>query len=365
MNSQTSHPQTPAAPATPHTPLDAVADAPLVSIVTPCFNSAHYLELCIQSVLAQEYPRVEHIVQDGASPDGTREILERYEGRIDWVSEPDKGQADGLNRALQRARGEIILVLNADDELVPGAVSWGVEQLRRHPECAVVYGDQHNIGPDGAILGEYPGPEYDWVKMFCVEQVIPAQAAFVRRRSLEAVGYYADASLRTCPDYEMWVRLGLRFPMRHAAGVVCRYRQHPGSEGCRDDMIAQMVRSKRGVMERVFTGPQTPAELRELRELRGRAHSGAVWWGAIVWLSNRRPRRAWRWMWRSFVMCPSVEQLARWRIFVGCWGHLCAPCDARRLARWRRQVRVVALVIGAAERGLRLVRLCRRDNWGW
>jgi cellulose synthase/poly-beta-1,6-N-acetylglucosamine synthase-like glycosyltransferase len=204
---------------------------PLVSFVTPCFRSARFLEGCIQSVLRQTYPRVEHVIQDGGSDDGTRAILERYP-QVSWVSEADAGQNDGLDRALRRCRGDLILVLNADDELLPDAAQWGVEQLERFPEAGAVYGDQHIINEDGRVVDIYYAPApYSFEGVLCVELVPPAQAAFLRRSALEVVGLGTDPALKTCPDYEMWVRLGLRFPVQCARGFVSRYRQHQGTTG--------------------------------------------------------------------------------------------------------------------------------------
>lgn len=271
-------------------------NGPLVSIVTPCFNSATYLELCIQSVQNQTYPYVEHIIQDAASKDGTLEILQRYNGKIDWVSEKDKGQADGLDRALKRCRGDIILVLNADDELLPHACQWGVDHLLAQPELGAVYGDQLNVGPDGEVLSEFIGPEYDFEAMFCCEMVIPAQAAFMRRSALEAVGLGTDASLRTCPDYEMWVRLGLQFSIRHEPGILARYRYHVGSEGQQAAMVPLMLASKRSVMERTWAQPDCPPRLRGLK---GRARAGLLIWGALVAMSHGSVRYAWRLFIRS------------------------------------------------------------------
>ena len=197
----------------------------LVSVVTPCRNSAHFLEACIASVIRQDYPYVEHVIQDGASTDGSLEILSRYDGKVEWISEPDLGQSDGLNRALHRCRGDVIGVLNADDEYLPGAAAWAVEQLLRYPDVAVVYGDQFNVDAYGRVLSVSRGPHpYRFDRLFCVEDVPLAQAAFIRRSHFEQVGLHADVSRRICPDYEMWVRIGLRFPMRYVPGVVAKYR---------------------------------------------------------------------------------------------------------------------------------------------
>ena len=103
---------------------------PLVSIVTPTYNMAKYLTETIESVLAQDYPNIEYIVVDGASTDGSLEILERYQGRLRYFSEPDRGPADAAAKGFRQARGEIFAWLNADDTYLPGAVLKGVAVSR-------------------------------------------------------------------------------------------------------------------------------------------------------------------------------------------------------------------------------------------
>jgi hypothetical protein len=265
---------------------------PLVSIITPCFNSEEYIASCIESVLAQEYSRVEHIVQDGESADGTVNILRSYTGRIKWISEPDRGQADGLNKAIRRCGGDILLVLNADDELLPSAAAWGVRHLAAHPEAAVVYGDLRLIDEEGRGIGQFIAPAYDFHSVFCVEKVIGAQAAFIRRSMLEQVGLGVDESLDTCPDYEMFVRLGLKFPMRHEPGFVARYRfcKRP-MDGSEPRSVARFLRAKQSVMERVFNDPETPKEILHLRR---RAKAGVNLWASQEARGMGDIRGAWR-----------------------------------------------------------------------
>ncbi len=252
---------------------------PLVSIITPSFNAAKFIEQCIEGVLAQSYPRVEHIVQDGASTDCTVEILRRYMGRVDWVSEPDHGQADALDKALKRSRGDILLVLNADDMLLPHASSWAVEAMSGYPADAVIYGDLYLMDEEGNITGKYVAPEYDFASVLCVERVLPAQAAFIRRSALEHVGLGADATLDTCPDYEMFVRLGLRFPMRHVRGFVAKYRfcNRP-MDGIKPRTVDRFVHAKARVMDRVFNDPTVPGRVKALqRRARAGLHLWACW----------------------------------------------------------------------------------------
>src|SRR5271155_70698 len=114
---------------------------PLVSIVIPCLNTARFIEQTIESVLDQDYPRIEYIVMDGGSTDGTLDILRKYEHSLRWQSAPDRGTADAVNRGFALGQGEILAFLNADDLYHPHAVSTAVRALRDHPEAASVYGD--------------------------------------------------------------------------------------------------------------------------------------------------------------------------------------------------------------------------------
>lgn len=264
---------------------------PLVSIVTPSFNSGKFIEECIQSVLNQDYLYVEHIIQDGGSGDNTLKILKKYSNgkykdRVKWVSSPDKGQSDGLDKAIRLASGEVILVLNADDVLLPYACSWGVFNLNLNPNVAVVYGDEYIIDETGKIIHEFTGPRYDYEKLLCVEIVPAAQTAFIRRSYFEQVGLGADSTLETCPDYEMWVRIGARFPMKYSPGFVCKYRWHTGSEGQQPSMILKMVEAKKQVMDQVFNDKKTPKRIKKLRK---RAYAGVEIWGAINNMQLRGP----------------------------------------------------------------------------
>lgn len=292
--------------------LGGLKKEPWVSILTPCFNSAKYLEECIQSVLIQEYPFVEQIIQDAESKDGTLEILKKYDKQVLWKSEKDQGQSDGLNRALQRCRGDIIGVLNADDEYLPNAIEWAVKQFSENPEIGVIYGQQQNVNAQGDVVNVSEGPQpYDFKKMFCCDQVIPAQAAFIRRSALEVVGFYADVSRKTCPDYEMWVRLGMKFQFKYVAGIIAKYRWHEGSEGSNESIVYKMVESKIEVIDRVCSAPSIPLSIRRLRK---KAISGVYFWSAGHFMPPMvlgKKKLALRQCWKAFQLHPSFNAL-RW-----------------------------------------------------
>lgn len=296
--------------------LKSLPAKPLVSIVTPAFNSGQYLEECIKSILSQDYPKVEHIIQDGKSTDNTKKILDRYRApkykhRIRIYSEPDKGQSDGLNKAIQKAKGDILLVLNADDCLLPNAASWAVENFKKNPDVAVIYGDVYIINEKGEIIDLLKAHEYSLEKLLTVELVPPAQAAFIIRSALEKVGFGADANLDTCPDFEMWVRITQKFPMKHVFGVITKYRHHdnPQPDSGKIRTTQRFVDAKREVMDRVFNDSKTPKSTKKLRR---RAYASLDLWASFTAYDLGQTKQAFFYLVRSFIMLPSKGKF--WKI---------------------------------------------------
>jgi glycosyltransferase involved in cell wall biosynthesis len=262
--------------------------SPLFSVITPVKNSEKYLDACIKSVLAQDYRFVEHIVQDGGSSDGTLDILQRYGNEVDWKSEPDKGESDGLDKALKRINGEIIIVLNSDDLLLKNSCSLIKYFFTRYTEVAVIYGNQFNISAEGRIISASLGPSpYNFERMFCVESVIPAQAAFINRRLFEESGLSADKTLKTCPDYEIWVRLGLRYKMKYINYFLGKYRQHPNSSGRIASNITGMIEAKIQVIDKSLNDISA---FPQIRGLKCRAYGGVYFWAAVSALSLNKYR---------------------------------------------------------------------------
>lgn len=199
----------------------------LVSIITPSFNQARYIEATLDSVLSQDYPEIEYIVMDGGSTDGTVDILKRYEHRLaGWVSEKDRGQTDAINKGFARARGEVLAWLNSDDTYQPGAVREAVEALRAHPEAALVYGDANYIDETGRVIGRFPAAQTDYRRLRQGYVHIPQQAAFWRASRWRQVGPLDD-SFFFAMDYDLWVRLAGLAPLVYLPGKVwANFRLH-------------------------------------------------------------------------------------------------------------------------------------------
>lgn len=199
---------------------------PLVSIVTPSFNQAHYLEATIQSVLfAQEYPRIEYIVVDGASTDGSVDIIKKYKKYLAyWVSEKDSGQAEAINKGLARATGEIVAWLNSDDYYGPGAVSSIVKVFEEHPDVLMVYGDMLAVDDQGEAINVLKYRQLSLEDLLCF-QIIGQPAVFFRRSALEQTGLL-DTTLHFLLDHHLWIRIAQQGQILHIPQTWAAARYH-------------------------------------------------------------------------------------------------------------------------------------------
>jgi glycosyltransferase involved in cell wall biosynthesis len=194
------------------------APIPLVSIITPSFNQARYLEATIQSVLGQDYPRIEYIVVDGGSTDGSLEVIKKYENKLAWwVSERDKGQTDAINKGFARAKGEVLAWINSDDTYNAGAVGAAVKYLMEHPEIGLVYSDCNYIDEEDRVIGTFPAAQTDYRRLREGYVHIPQQTMFFRAKYWKEVGPL-DPSFYFAMDYDLWTRIAARAPFKYIPG---------------------------------------------------------------------------------------------------------------------------------------------------
>lgn len=185
-------------------------DVPLLTVVTPSFNQSEFIAQTIESVVSQDYPRIEYIVMDGGSTDGTLEVLRRYEGRLRWISENDAGQSDAIHRGFSLGSGDILAWLNADDLYAPGAVSRAVAALMANAGAGFVYGNADFIDQDGRPAGHQMRRSWDFDHLLNYRNFISQPATFFRRQAYEAVGGLS-LDLHYVMDYDLWIKLGRRF----------------------------------------------------------------------------------------------------------------------------------------------------------
>jgi hypothetical protein len=202
---------------------------PLVSIITPSYNQAAFLEQSMRSVLAQDYSPVEYIVVDGASTDGSLEIIRRYADRLAWwVSESDEGQADAINKGLLRARGEIVAWLNSDDLYMPGAIRAAVTALQADARLGMVFGDAITIDSRGRPLNRLTFGDWGLAELVGF-RIICQPAVFMRRAALDQAGLL-DPSYHFLLDHHLWIRLARLGPIQHIPASWAAARHHPAAK---------------------------------------------------------------------------------------------------------------------------------------
>ncbi|HEX8157775.1 MAG TPA: glycosyltransferase family 2 protein [Solirubrobacteraceae bacterium] len=188
---------------------------PLVSILTPSFNQGRFLGDCLASVAAQDYSRIEQVVQDGGSTDGSVELLMTTSEPVAWASEPDGGQAEAINRAFARSQGSIIGWINSDDALFSvDAVSAVVREFENHPDVHVIFGDAAMMSADGRLLRHFRPPAVNWRRPPYGWSPICQPAAFIRRDALRPGEPLLNEDLHLTLDVDLWLRLrsrGCRF----------------------------------------------------------------------------------------------------------------------------------------------------------
>jgi glycosyltransferase involved in cell wall biosynthesis len=251
---------------------------PLVSVVTPCYNAARFIEETIRSVQEQDYAHIEHIVVDGASTDGTVEILRRHP-HLTLVSEPDQGQSNALNKGFNLAHGAIVGWLNADDVYSPGAVATAVSYLQAHPDVGVVYGDCAIIDEEGRVTGRFPAGQFELAEEV-LENRVAQPSTFLRCSALQASGG-VDESLHYVMDYDLWLRLaakGVKFA--YIPYLFAKFRMCAGTK-----TVSQAERFWPEVVEsydRFFDSVALPEGVRALKHT---ARDRALWRAGLAYFA--------------------------------------------------------------------------------
>lgn len=260
---------------------------PTISIVTPSYAQGRFIERTLYSVLTQNYPALEYFVQDGGSTDETVEILRRYQGQLaGWTSEPDDGQADAINRAFAHTTGDIMAWINADDMLLPGALSYVARYFETHPAADVVYGNRILIDDTDGQIGLWVLPKHDDHVLTLVDYV-PQETLFWRRSIWDAAGGGLDPTFGYALDWDLLLRF------REAGATIVRlprflgaFRVHPDQKTSAEDVLGatECARLRTRVHGRPVTTEEIVAELRPYM----RRHVFAHLWQILV---ARLPRR--------------------------------------------------------------------------
>lgn len=212
-----------------------------LSVITPSFNQAAFIERTIRSVLEQGYPDVEYLVVDGGSTDGTLDVLARYP-QVRWISEPDRGQSDAVNKGLRMVSGDVVGWINSDDTYAPGAFATAMAEMERRPDVAMVYGDMRVIGPSDELIMVRRSRPFSLRRLILTgASYIFQPTVFMRRSAVLDVGG-VDVGLRHAMDYDLWIRLGKRGAV-YVPAVLANFRLH-GSSKTVTEMKLQRAESR-------------------------------------------------------------------------------------------------------------------------
>lgn len=279
----------------------------LVSIITPSFNQAAYLETTILSVLNQDHPRIEYIVIDGGSTDNSVEIIRKYEDKLAyWVSEKDKGQADAINKGFARAAGEVVAWLNSDDYYLPGAVSAAIKMFEENPDVVLVYGNMLAVDGHGKTFNTLNYKQLTLEDLLCF-QIIGQPAVFMRRSALVKTGGL-DASFNFLLDHYLWTQLAQHGRIMHVPQTWSAARYH--AEAKNRAKAAEFGREAFRILEKVKQDKNLAPILAKVNR-RARASAHRV--NARYLLDGGRPAAALAaWMRALFIHPPTA--LARMNI---------------------------------------------------
>lgn len=209
--------------------LNSSRQPPLVSIITPVLNGDKYLEPCIQSVLNQTYPNIEHIIVDGGSKDNTVKILKKYSGefpqRVVFVSEPDKGTGDAWNKGIKLSKGQILGELGSDDMLEPNGIAPVINFFSAHPTATVVYGGLAYIDETGKTIEKVKGRDFDFYEVLNNGCYVPTSALFYKKEIFDKIGYIDDLG----NDLNFILRLGKEYRLYRIDDHILNFRKHKDS----------------------------------------------------------------------------------------------------------------------------------------
>jgi glycosyltransferase involved in cell wall biosynthesis len=206
-----------------------MADHPLVSIITPSYNQASYLEQTLVSVLQQDYPNIEYLVVDGDSTDGSQAIIKKYADQLTWwISEPDSGQAVAINKGIKRSKGKYLAWLNSDDYYLPETVKKAVSIFQKHPQISLLYGDVLAVNAQGKQINLLRYEQYSLQDLMCFK-IIGQPSVFLRRSFLKKAGYL-DPSFHFLLDHQLWLRMAILAPICYLPETLSAARFHSESK---------------------------------------------------------------------------------------------------------------------------------------
>ena len=305
----------------------------LVSIVTPSYNQASFLEQTMRSVLEQDHPRIEYIVVDGSSTDSSVEIIQKYADQLAyWISEKDSGQAEAINKGFSRARGEILAWLNSDDYYLPGTIAAVAQCFQEHPDVVMAYGDMLAVDGNGQAINLQKYKQLTLQDLLCF-QIIGQPSVFFRRSAFETTGPL-ETSFHFMLDHHLWIRLAQQGRILHVPQVWSAARYHAQAKN--RAKAAEFGREAFRVLE---WAKNQPSLAEALSDVGRRALASAHRYDARYLLDGGQPASAVRAWLRALLIHPPTAW-ARLNILVSAILNLTGLSRLRTAILRRRQRRL-------------------------
>ena len=310
-----------------------MTEKPLVSIITPSYNQAAFIEQTIKSVLEQDYPNIEYLIADGGSTDGSVDIIKRYAKKLAWwVSEKDSGQAEAINKGFTRAKGEYIAWVNSDDYYQPGAISAAVAALQANPDAGFVFGDVEVVDKDGRILNRLSYGNWTLADLMTFH-IIGQPAVFMCRSVLEKAGFL-DQNYHFLLDHQLWLRIGVQAGIQYVPQLWAGAHYH---EDCKN--LLQAAEFGKEAYHIVNWMRATPEFSEKVAWLLPNIQAGAERINAFYLLDAGEYQRSFRSYWRGFLLAPDIILPEWYRMAYACF----APIGLEKLRERRIQARVARL----------------------
>ena len=303
------------------TPLAISSDSPLpkVSIVTPSYNQANFLEETIRSVLLQNYPNLEYIIIDGGSNDGSVNIIRKYEPWLSyWKSEPDRGQSQAINQGWAMSTGNILAYLNSDDTYEPKAVQKVINFLREHPHVDTVYGDCNKIDEVSKVTGMCSGMPFDLKAIACGQWYIPQPSVFIRSQVIKSIGNLAE-NLHLVMDWMLWLHIALAgFKIVYLPQTLANFRVYKLTKT--SSQFKRAGKEKLLVLDNLFQDANLPADIQLYKP---QAYSNVYRVMGLCAYDQIEMPEARSHLWHSLLLDPASikEPKVFWSLTISCLGN--------------------------------------------